>query len=110
MILGIIQKIFTGYHNLDNKRFHYIFYILMGLLVTDLLLSNISLRGFKISSFWSVTTFIVLSIVFLIGQYLILGFVINKSKSIATKTAIIDKLNKLIILIIQSVLAGIILV
>lgn len=38
-----------------------------------------------------------------------LGFVINKSKSIATKSAIIDKLNKLI-LIIQSALAGIILV
>ena len=109
MILGIIQKIFTGYHNLDNKRFHYIFYILMGLLVTDLLLSNISLSGFKISSFWGVTTFIVVSIVFLIGQYLILGFVINKSKSIATKSAIIDKLNKLI-LIIQSALAGTILV
>ena len=109
MILGIIQKIITGYHNLDNKRFHYIFYILMGLLVTDLLLSNISLSGFKISSFLGVTTFIVLSIVFLIGQYLILGFVINKSKSIATKSAIIDKLNKLI-LTIQSALAGTILV
>jgi hypothetical protein len=109
MILGIIQKIFTGYYNLDNKIFHYLFYILMGLLVTDLLLSNISLSGFKISSFWGVTTFIVLSIVFLIGQYLILGFVINKSKSKATKSPIIDKLNKLI-LIIQSALAGIILV
>jgi hypothetical protein len=109
MILRIIQKIFTGYHDLDNKSFHYIFYILMGLLVTDLLLSNISLSGFKISSSWGVTTFIVLSIVFLIGQYLILGFVINKSKSISTKSAIIDKLNKSI-LIIQSALAGIILV
>ena len=38
-----------------------------------------------------------------------MGFVINKSKSIARKSAIIDNLNK-IILIIQSALAGIILV
>jgi hypothetical protein len=109
MILGIIQKIFTGYYNLGKKRFHSIFYILMGFFVTDLLLSNISLSGFKIYSFWGVTTFIVLSTVFLIGQYLILGFVINKSKSKATKSAITDKLNRLI-LILQSALAGIIVV
>jgi hypothetical protein len=78
-------------------------------LVTDLLLSNTSLSGFKISSFWGVTSFIVLSITFLVGQYLILGFVTNKGKSIASRSAIIDRLN-VIILIIQSVLAGLILV
>ncbi|MDQ3839319.1 MAG: hypothetical protein M3297_08630 [Thermoproteota archaeon] len=102
-----IQKKFAGYYNL--RRFHYIFYIVIGVLVTDLLLSNISLSGFKISSFWGVTTFIVLSITFLAGQYLILGFVTNRGKSIASKSAIIDRLNG-IILIIQSVLAGLILV
>jgi hypothetical protein len=82
---------------------------MIGSLVTDLLLSNISLSGLKISSFGGITTFIALSIIFIIGQYIILGFVINKSKSIARKSAIIDRLNK-IILIIQSVLAGIILI
>jgi hypothetical protein len=82
---------------------------MIGSLVTDLLLSNIYLSGFKIPSFWGVTTFIVLSIIFLVGQYLILGFVLNKSRSVARKSALIDKLNKMI-LIIQSVLAGIILI
>jgi hypothetical protein len=82
---------------------------MIGVLVTDLLLSNIPLSGFKISSLWGVTTFIVLSIIFLVGQYIILGLVINKSKSIARKSAIINRLDK-IILIIQSVLAGIILI
>lgn len=82
---------------------------MIGVLVTDLLLSNIPLSGFKISSLWGVTTFIILSIIFLVGQYIILGFVINKSKSVARKSAIVNRLNK-IILIIQSVLAGIILI
>jgi hypothetical protein len=53
---------------------------MIGVLVTDLLLSNISLSGFKISSLWGVTTFIVLSIIFLVGQYIILGFIITKVK------------------------------
>jgi hypothetical protein len=82
---------------------------MIGSLVTDLLLSNTYLSGFKIPSFWGVTTFIVLSIIFLVGQYVILGFVLNKSRSVARKSALIDKLNKMI-LIIQSVLAGIILI
>ena len=39
MTHGIIQKYFTAYYNLDNKKFHYIFYILIGLLVTVTYLS-----------------------------------------------------------------------
>ena len=101
-------KIISSIEHQANRRFHYIFYAMIGSLVLDLLLSNISLSGFSVSSLGGFTIFIVLAIISLVGQYLIVGFVRNMSKEIANKSAVIEMLNK-IILIIQSALAGIVL-
>ena len=70
----------------------------------DISLSNIS-DLISVSTIWGFVAFIAIAIVYAVGQYLILDFVKQKSKSIRLKSPYFDKLST-IITIVQYVLTA----
>jgi signal transduction histidine kinase len=91
----------TGY---SNRIFFVIISIVVSSLIIDISLSNIS-DLISVSTSWGFSTFIVIAIVYAVGQYLILEFVKQKSKRIRIKSPLINKLST-IITIVQYVLTA----
>jgi hypothetical protein len=75
-------------------------------LIVDISLSNIS-DMIRVSTDWGIAAFISISVVYALGQYLILQFVQQKIKTIRIKSSHFNKLS-IIITITQYVLTGII--
>ena len=93
----------TGY---DSKKFLVIISIVASSLIIDISLSNIS-DMISVSNSWGFAAFIAITIVYAVGQYLILEFVKQKSKSIRLKSPLFNKLST-IMTIAQYVLIAII--
>jgi signal transduction histidine kinase len=93
----------TGY---NSRKFLVIISIVVSLLIIDISLSNIS-DLISVSTTWGFVAFIAIAIVYAVGQYLILDFVKQKSKSIRLKSPYFNKLST-IITIVQYVLTAII--
>ena len=91
----------TGY---DSRKFLVIISIVASLLIMDISLSNIS-DMIIVSSSWGFAAFIAITIVYGVGQYLILDFVKQKSKSIRLKSRLFNKLFTIMI-IVQYVLTA----
>ena len=91
----------TGY---DSRKFLVIISIVASLLIMDISLSNIS-DMIIVSSNWGFAAFIAITIVYGVGQYLILDFVKQKSKSIRLKSRLFNKLFT-IMTIVQYVLTA----
>jgi signal transduction histidine kinase len=93
----------TGY---NNRKFLVIISIVVSSLIIDISLSNIS-DLISVSTSWGFAAFIAIAIVYAVGQYLILDFVKQKSKSIRLKSPHFNKLST-IMTIVQYVLTAII--
>jgi hypothetical protein len=93
----------TGY---NSRKFLVVISIVVSSLIIDISLSNIS-DLISVSTSWGFVAFIAIAIVYAVGQYLILDFVKQKSKSIRLKSPHFNKLST-IITIVQYVLAAII--
>ena len=91
----------TGY---DSWKFLVIISIVASLLIMDISLSNIS-DMISVSTNWGFAAFIAIIITYTVGQYLILEFVKQKSKSIRMKSQLFKKLFSIMI-IVQYVLAA----
>src|SRR5919202_5395029 len=91
----------TGY---NNRKFLVIISVVVSSLIIDISLSNIS-DLISVSTIWGFVAFIAIAIVYAVGQYLILDFVKQKSKSIRLKSPYFDKLS-IIITIVQYVLTA----
>src|ERR671931_1212082 len=90
----------------NSRKFLVIILIVVSSLIIDISLSNIS-DLIRVSTIWGFVAFITIAIVYAVGQYLILDFVKQKSKSIRLKSPHFNKLST-IMTIVQSVLAAII--
>lgn len=88
----------------NNRKFLVIISIVVSSLIIDISLSNIS-DLISVSTIWGFVAFIAIAIVYAVGQYLILDFVKQKSKSIRLKSPYFDKLS-IIITIVQYVLTA----
>ena len=93
----------TGY---NSRQFLVVISIVVSSLIIDISLSNIS-DLISVSTSWGLAAFIAIAIVYAVGQYLILEFVKQKSKSIRMKSPLFNKLST-IITIVQYVLTAII--
>src|SRR5215212_1313729 len=93
----------TGY---NSRKFLVVISIVVSFLMIDISLSNIS-DIISVSTIWDFAAFIAIAIVYAVGQYLILEFVKQKSKSIRMKSPHFNKLST-IMTIIQYVLTTII--
>jgi signal transduction histidine kinase len=93
----------TGY---NSRKFLVIISIVVSSLIIDISLSNIS-DMISVSTSWGFAAFIAIAIVYAVGQYLILEFVKQKSKSIRSRSPHFNKLNQ-IMTIVQYVLTAII--
>ena len=91
----------TGY---DSRKFLVIISIVASLLIMDISLSNIS-DMISVSTNWGFAAFIAIIIGYTVGQYLILEFVKQKSKSIRLKSRLFKKLFS-IMTIVQYVLTA----
>ena len=91
----------TGY---DSRKFLVIISIVASFLIMDISLSNIS-DMISVSTSWGFAAFIAITIVYAVGQYLILEFVKQKSKSIRLKSRLFNKLFT-IMTIVQYVLTA----
>ena len=89
-----------------SKKFLIIISIVTSALIVDISLSNIS-DMIRVSTDWGIAAFISISVVYALGQYLILQFVQQKTKTIRIKSSHFNKLC-IIITITQYVLTGII--
>jgi|SRR5919108_6014506 hypothetical protein len=89
-----------------SKKFLIIISIVTSALIVDISLSNIS-DMIRVSTDWGIAAFISISVVYALGQYLILQFVQQKTKTIRIKSSHFNKLS-IIITITQYVLTGII--
>jgi signal transduction histidine kinase len=85
----------TGY---SNRIFFVIISIVISSLIIDISLSNIS-DLISVSTDWGFSVFIGITIVYAVGQYLILEFVKQKSKKIRIKSQHINKLSTLITIV-----------
>ena len=88
----------------DSRKFLVIISIVASLLIMDISLSNIS-DMISVSTNWGFATFIAIIIAYTVGQYLILEFVKQKSKSIRLKSRLFKKLFS-IMTIVQYVLTA----
>ena len=79
----------TGY---NSRKFLVIISIVASSLIIDISLSNIS-DMISVSNSWGFAAFIAITIVYAVGQYLILEFVKQKSKSIRLKSPLFNKLS-----------------
>ena len=100
---ALLHVFVTGY---NSRKFLVIISIVVSSLIMDISLSNIS-DLISVSTSWGFVAFIAIAIVYAVGQYLILDFVKQKSKSIRLKSPHFNKLST-IITIVQYVLAAII--
>ena len=75
----------------DSKKFLVIISIVVTSLIIDISLSNIS-DMISVSTSWGFAIFIAIIIVYAVGQYLILEFVKQKSRSIRLKSRLFNKL------------------
>jgi signal transduction histidine kinase len=91
----------SGY---SNRNFFIIISIVASSLIIDISLGNIS-DLISVSTSWGFSAFIAIAIVYVVGQYLILEFVKQKSKRIRIKSPYINKLST-IITIVQYVLTA----
>lgn len=89
-----------------STKFLTIISIVMSALIVDISLSNVS-DLINISTWWGITTFISIAIAYAIGQYFILQFVKQKSKTIRMKSRHFNKLSTMIT-IIQYILTAVI--
>src|SRR5215217_5807779 len=90
----------------NSRKFLVVISIVVSFLMIDISLSNIS-DIISVSTSWGFAAFIAIAIVYAVGQYLILEFVKQKSKSIRMKSPHFNKLST-IMTIIQYVLTTII--
>src|SRR5215213_2909178 len=90
----------------NSRKFLVVISIVVSFLMIDISLSNIS-DIISVSTSWGFAAFIAIAIVYAVGQYLILEFVKQKSKSIRMKSPHFNKLST-IMTIIQYVLTAII--
>ena len=89
-----------------SKKFLIIISIVISALIVDISLSNIS-DIISVSTSWSIAAFTSVSVVYVLGQYLILQFVQQKIKTIRMKSPHFNKIS-IIITITQYVLTSII--
>src|SRR5215208_5525316 len=102
-MINLLHVSLTGY---NSRKFVVIISIVVSFLIIDISLSNIS-DIISVSTSWGFAAFIAIAIVYAVGQYLILEFVKQKSKSIRMKSPHFNKLST-IMTIIQYVLTTII--
>ena len=76
----------------NSRKFLVIISIVVSSLIIDISLSNIS-DLISVSTIWGFVAFIAIAIIYAVGQYLILDFVKQKSKSIRLKSPYFDKLS-----------------
>src|SRR5262245_32270555 len=93
----------TGY---NSKKFLIIISIVMASLIIDISLSNIS-DMISISINWGFTAFISIAVTYIVGEYLILDFVMQKSRDIRLKSPHFNRLTT-VMTIVQYVLSAII--
>jgi MFS family permease len=84
--------------NITSKIFLIIVSVAISSLIIDISLSNIS-DITSVSTSWGFAAFIVIAVVYIIGQYLILKFVEQKSKRIRSKLPHFNKLGTIITVI-----------
>jgi hypothetical protein len=87
-----------------SRKFLIVFSIVVSALIVDISLSNIS-DLISVSTSWGIAAFTSVAVVYALGQYLILQFVKQKSKTIRMKPPHFNKLST-IITITQYVLTG----
>jgi hypothetical protein len=97
-VLGKIKP-FRGYNN--EKVLFAISLIIMISLASDLLISYMYIGGVSLSPSWAIAAYAIISVVFIITQYLILGFVQKMNKEVSKTPVLIDKLGKSIIVIVS---------
>ena len=90
----------------NSRKFLVVISIVVSSLIIDISLSNIS-DLISVSTIWGFVAFIAIAIIYAVGQYLILDFVKQKSKSIRLKSRHFNKLTT-IMTIVQYVLTAII--
>src|SRR5215217_6019184 len=100
---NLLRVSVAGY---NSRKFLVVISIVVSFLMIDISLSNIS-DIISVSTIWDFAAFIAIAIVYAVGQYLILEFVKQKSKSIRMKSPHFNKLST-IMTIIQYVLTTII--
>src|SRR5215213_876108 len=100
---NLLRVSVAGY---NSRKFLVVISIVVSFLMIDISLSNIS-DIISVSTIWDFAAFIAIAIVYAVGQYLILEFVKQKSKSIRMKSPHFNKLST-IMTIIQYVLTAII--
>ena len=89
----------TGY---ESRKFLVIISVAASSLIIDISLSNIS-DMISVSTGWGFAAFIGITIVYVVGQYLILEFLKQKSESIRLRSPLFNKLFS-IVRIVQYVL------
>lgn len=80
--------------------------ILVGFLIIDVLLSNLSLV-MNVASLWYIAFFVTLAAIYAITHHFILGFVKNVSRDVRNRSAIFDTLTKTVT-VAQYVMIGIV--
>src|SRR5215213_10087590 len=100
---NLLRVSVAGY---NSRKFLVVISIVVSFLMIDISLSNIS-DIISVSTIWDFAAFIAIAIVYAVGQYLILEFVKQKSKSIRMKSPHFNKLST-IMTIVQYVLTAII--
>src|SRR5215212_189485 len=104
-MINLLHVSLTEY---NNRKFLVVISIVVSFLMIDISLSNIS-DIISVSTSWGFAAFIVIAIVYAVGQYLILEFVKQKSRRIRMKSPHFNKLST-IMTIIQYVLTAIIVI
>ena len=79
---SVLNKIITFRGHNSDKALFAIACIIIISLASDLLISYMYLGGVDLSPSWAVATYGVLSAVFVIAQYLLLGFVETTNKEL----------------------------
>lgn len=95
---------------ISDKKITLVIVIIIAFTLIDTMINNVS--DFLVpqtTSKWGISLFVVLAIVFAASQYLLLRFVISKTKYIRSKSFLIDSLLKIVILS-QYVLLGILII
>ena len=90
-----LSKLLVGEY--QNRIFVLISSLVIVSLVIDLLISNLS-RAINIATSWSIGSFIIITVVYITGQYFILRYVRGKSKSIRNRSALITRLDRVVTL------------
>jgi signal transduction histidine kinase len=100
-MVNLLHVSVIGY---SSRKLFVIISIIVSSLIIDISLSNIS-DIISVSTSWGFSAFIAIVIVYVVGQYLILEFVKQKSRRIRTKSPHFNKLST-IVTIVQYVLTA----